>query len=30
MRDVRQGLDSLLYVLVDDDDGAILRIEPAL
>jgi aldose sugar dehydrogenase len=29
MRDIRQGLDGLLYVLVDDDDGAILRIEPA-
>jgi len=30
MRDIRQGPDGLLYVLVDDDDGAILRIEPAL
>jgi aldose sugar dehydrogenase len=30
MRDVRQGPDGLLYVLVDDEDGAILRIEPAL
>ena len=29
MRDVRQGPDGLLYVLVDDEDGAILRIEPA-
>ena len=29
MRDIRQGPDGLLYVLVDDDDGAILRIEPA-
>ena len=29
VRDVRQGPDGLLYVLVDDDDGAILRIEPA-
>jgi glucose/arabinose dehydrogenase len=29
MRDVRQGPDGLLYVLVDDDDGAVLRIEPA-
>jgi glucose/arabinose dehydrogenase len=28
MRDVRQGPDGLLYVLVDDEDGAILRIEP--
>jgi len=30
MRDIRQGPDGLLYVLVDDEDGAILRIEPAL
>jgi glucose/arabinose dehydrogenase len=29
MRDIRQGPDGLLYVLVDDEDGAILRIEPA-
>jgi len=29
MRDIRQGPDGLLYVLVDDADGAILRIEPA-
>ena len=29
MRDVRQGPDELLYVLVDEDDGAVLRIEPA-
>jgi aldose sugar dehydrogenase len=29
MRDIRQSPDGLLYVLVDDDDGAILRIEPA-
>ncbi len=29
MRDIRQGPDDLLYVLVDEDDGAILRIEPA-
>ena len=29
MRDIRQGPDGLMYVLVDDDDGAILRIEPA-
>jgi glucose/arabinose dehydrogenase len=28
MRDIRQGPDGLLYVLVDDEDGAILRIEP--
>ncbi len=30
MRDIRQGPDGLLYVLVDDADGAILRIEPAV
>ncbi len=29
MRDVRQGPDGLLYVLTDEDDGALLRIEPA-
>lgn len=29
IRDVRQGPDELLYVLTDEDDGAILRIEPA-
>jgi len=29
MRDIRQGPDGLLYVLVDEDDGAVLRIEPA-
>ncbi|MEO8464779.1 MAG: PQQ-dependent sugar dehydrogenase [Gammaproteobacteria bacterium] len=29
MRDVREGPDGLLYVLIDDDDGAVLRIEPA-
>ena len=29
MRDIRQGPDGFLYVLVDDDDGAVLRIEPA-
>jgi len=28
VRDVRQGLDGLIYVLIDDDDGAVLRIEP--
>jgi glucose/arabinose dehydrogenase len=26
---VRQGPDGLLYVLTDEDDGALLRIEPA-
>jgi glucose/arabinose dehydrogenase len=29
IRNVRQGPDGLLYVLTDEDDGAILRIEPA-
>jgi glucose/arabinose dehydrogenase len=29
IRDVRQGPDGLLYVLTDENDGAILRIEPA-
>jgi glucose/arabinose dehydrogenase len=29
VRDVRQGPDGLIYVLIDDDDGVVLRIEPA-
>jgi glucose/arabinose dehydrogenase len=29
IRDVRQGPDGLLYVVTDEDEGAILRIEPA-
>ncbi len=29
IRDIRQGRDGLLYVLTDEKDGAILRIEPA-
>ena len=29
IRDVRQGPDELLYLLVDSPDGALLRIEPA-
>jgi glucose/arabinose dehydrogenase len=29
MRDIRMGPDELLYVLVDDADGALIRIEPA-
>ncbi len=29
MRDVRQGHDGLLYVVTDEDHGALLRIEPA-
>jgi glucose/arabinose dehydrogenase len=28
-RDVRQSPDGLLYVLTDEDDGALLRLEPA-
>jgi glucose/arabinose dehydrogenase len=28
IRDIRQGPDGLLYVLTDDRDGALLRIEP--
>ncbi len=29
IRDVRQGPDGLLYVLTDEDNGALLRLEPA-
>jgi glucose/arabinose dehydrogenase len=29
IREVREGPDGLLYVLTDEDDGALLRIEPA-
>ena len=29
IRDVRQGPDGLLYVLTDEKEGAVLRIEPA-
>jgi glucose/arabinose dehydrogenase len=29
IRDVRQGPDEMLYLLVDADDGAVLKIEPA-
>lgn len=29
IRDVRQGQDGLVYALTDEDDGALLRIEPA-
>jgi len=29
VRDVRQGPDGYLYVLTDEEDGALLRIEPA-
>ena len=29
IRDVRQGPDGLLYVVTDEKEGAVLRIEPA-
>ena len=29
IRDVRQGPDGLLYALTDEDNGALLKIEPA-
>jgi glucose/arabinose dehydrogenase len=29
VRDVRQGPDGLLYLLTDEDDGALIRLEPA-
>jgi len=29
IRDIRQGPDGLLYALTDEDNGAVLRIEPA-
>jgi glucose/arabinose dehydrogenase len=29
VRDLKQGPDGLIYALLDDDDGAVLRIEPA-
>lgn len=29
IREVRQGADGLLYLLTDEDDGALLRLEPA-
>jgi glucose/arabinose dehydrogenase len=29
LRDIRQGPDGLLYAVTDEDDGALLRIEPA-
>jgi glucose/arabinose dehydrogenase len=28
IREVRQGPDGLLYLLTDEDDGAVLRLEP--
>ena len=30
MRDVRQGPDGYLYVLIDDDDGHLIRIKPII
>ena len=30
IREVRQGPDGMLYLLTDEDDGALLRIEPGL
>jgi len=29
IREVKQGPDELLYILTDEDDGGLLRIEPA-
>jgi glucose/arabinose dehydrogenase len=29
IRDVRQGPDGLLYVVTDEDDGVVMRVEPA-
>jgi len=29
IRDVRQGPDGLIYLLTEEDDGAVLRLEPA-
>jgi glucose/arabinose dehydrogenase len=29
IRDVRQGPDGLIYVITDEDDGVLLRLEPA-
>lgn len=29
VRDVRQGPDGFLYVLTDEDNGRLVRIEPA-
>ena len=29
IREVRQGPDDFLYVLTDENDGVLLRIEPA-
>ena len=29
IRDVRQGPDGLIYILTEESDGAVLRLEPA-
>ena len=29
IRDVRQGPDGFLYLLTDEDEGALIRLEPA-
>lgn len=29
VRDVRQGPDGFIYILTDEEDGAVIRIEPA-
>jgi aldose sugar dehydrogenase len=29
VRDIRQGPDGLLYLITDEKEGALLRIEPA-
>jgi glucose/arabinose dehydrogenase len=29
MRDIRQGPDGLIYLLTEEVDGAVLKIEPA-
>ena len=29
VRDVRQGPDGLLYILTDEDNGELIRLEPA-
>lgn len=28
IRDIRQGPDGLIYVLTDEDEGVLMRIEP--
>ena len=29
VRDVRQGPDGFIYILTDEEDGAVIRLEPA-